>query len=258
MRARGRRALRTSPLEARIWVWITACLGAPFAFLAADRPLGSRVTGVFGLLLTALVISGCQRTATPQRTAQNYAAALEQSDADAARALFSQEMRDERSDVRLDAEFERRVQASDSLTESLASAAEAPATLSAWLPFADIERLEMNLVNDQWVIVDGVLAPRPFSSPRDTLLALVRALNTQDANLLYELMPPEFRSETSLESLTAWMTDEASAIADTAQLLSLHASEPLSVSEDRAVLRYGSRTLVMRREAERWFVWDFD
>lgn len=209
-------------------------------------------------VLGAAVLAGCGRTSSPQDVVRQYAAAVGHNDAGAARRLHTDAALADLGETRFAAEFERRVEAGDEYVARLRTAAEQDAALTARLPYGEFDLLELRLEDGQWRIVSGAGNFAGNRTPRETMVALVRALESRDAQAIFQVMPRSYREQLSSDEVASWMELESQSLDETVALLKAHADSPIFEFEGTAILRYGSRQMRFEREDGVWVVADFD
>lgn len=208
--------------------------------------------------LCALAVASCGPRTTPGATVDAYRDAVAGDHAGRAWALMSDDARSSTSRARFDAEFERRVDAGDTLTDALEDASRADAVLTAALPFSSFETMQLGYIDGQWRIVGGVGTLYDHGTPRDATVSFIRAVRSRDAAQLRALAPAEWRAWMTDDDVAAWMAENSDRLDETAALIEAALDGPLAVSEDRATLRYGGAELILVREGDHWVIEDFD
>ena len=179
----------------------------------------SRILTAFGLSLALPFTAACGGAATPQETLRQYRDAIESEDQRHAWSLLSPEYRAQISEERFEADFGRRVDSGEMLIEQLSDAARNDASLTATLPYSGFETLELAFVGGRWVIVDGVGRLYSQSTPREALIAFIRAVQHENAEMLLRLVPSEYRAQMDVVDLAQWLDRRSSELDETLALL---------------------------------------
>ncbi len=208
--------------------------------------------------ILALVLVGCGRGDTPQDAARDYARAVRHDDPGLALSLSSEALRERTSEDRFAADFQRRVDAGDSLVEGLRHAADSDASLTASLPYSEYEKLELAFIDGRWRIVGGVAEFFGQRTPRAALVTFIRAVEAGDTQVLLAVVPAEYRSRIDASDLDEWLDRRADELAETLALLRSSLDAEIPEHDGRAVFRYGAREMEFVREDGRWVIADFE
>lgn len=204
-----------------------------------------------------MFLIGCGGASTPQRTAADYEGAVKSGASERAWRLHTQDYRASVSRDRFESDFERRVEAAADVVPALEHASNSDASLTAELPYSEYETVELAFVDGAWRITAGVGQLYSQSTPRETIVSFIRAVEAGNAAALMPLVPPEFRAQMSEADLERWLDESADDLAQTVALLKSSVDGPIYESGDSATIRYGASTMTLRRESGRWLIEDF-
>lgn len=214
--------------------------------------------GLLASALTCGLLAACSGTSTPQSVVDAYADAIDSDNANRAFGLTSPEYQAATPRARFEDEFDRRVEAGRDLVDALRDSADGPAHVRAVAPTSDMESIELELRDGEWVIVDGVGSFFSQASPRDALRTFVRALRTNDVATLLRLVPGEYRAQIDETTLEEWLALRVDELAETLALLEASIDAPIQQRDAEATIRYGAREMRFSREGNRWVIEDFD
>ncbi len=109
-----------------------------------------------------------------------------------------------------------------------------------------------------WRIQRGVLVEDQRDTPRRTLLAFVRALQSSDYPALRELAPASLRKGMTLQSLRDHVETDPAATTELLDRLKSHLDAPIKLDGETAQMRYAGAVFEMRFEDGGWVVIDPD
>ena len=209
-------------------------------------------------LIAASSIAACAPGRTPQTALEAYRGAIAAGDEQAAFLLLAEEARASSGRARSDLAVQRRVSAGPTYLAQLDDAAQQAGQIDATLTYGTYDSVTLRRQGQGWRIVAGVADVDAQFTARQALRTLIRALKIQDASLMLRLAPSDYRAQMSPEDVQAWFEGSAESIALFLDRVgALGRLEPV-VRGDVATLRYGSRVVELRREGQRWVVWDFE
>ena len=214
------------------------------------------------LLTTACLASalvGCPSApVTPADTLDAYLRVLEADDANAAYALMGAEYRSRIDEGTFTARFEAARARGLERLRGAQAAGWPELERTASLDHGGDRPVSLALVDGRWVLVGGVLEFYPRGTPRETLRSFVRALEGRRYDVLVRFAPSGLQADLDAARLKAHVEAEWADVAALLERLAPHLEDPISVSGDRAVLRYDGLEFEMVHEADGWRVEDPD
>lgn len=230
----------------------------PMLARPARGPVGPTI--VWCLLGTSLVLGGCPRGgSSPTATVDAFAAELESGDWEAAYGRLSESYR-RRVPF---GEFERHVRAHPEEVRELAVAMDAvdeADAVTARVPFADGDDLELRLEDGHWRIVGNAVDFYDQSSPRAALRSFVRAMERRRYEVVLRFVPDADREGMSVEHMQrAWEGEAREEIERLVVALRENLDRPIEIVGDRATMSYGdSQSVQFVREGDAWKIEDPD
>ena len=219
-------------------------------------------TGVIGLVLIAALASGCgagSRAQDPSGVLREYARALEESRAEDAYRMLSDEAR---RGISLDA-FRRMVKDNPEEVREIGRALARPtgaAIVTATVTSANGQELDLVLENGKWKVEATAIDLYAQDTPRHAVQGFVRALERKRYDVILRYVPDAHKEGLDATKLkTAWEGHDHEEMEQV--LSSLKQSLPgASIEEtgERASMPYGAGTMQLVREHGLWKIEDFD
>jgi len=216
--------------------------------------------GLLALIL-GVVCAGCPGPggASPEGTVRDFARALRDGDYESAYGRLSERYR---SRVPLE-EFERHLRTHPEEVRELVALVgriEESEEITARVPFADGDALELVRQDSGWRVVGNAVDFYDQSTPRAALRSFVRAMNRRRYEVVLRFVPDADREGMTVEHMQqAWEGEAREEIDRLLAALEANLDQPIEVVGDRATMSYGeSATVHFLREDGRWKIEDPD
>lgn len=231
----------------------------PRTFLKRRATTGRRAPRWCGPAL-ALCSTHCASVAhdtTPAGAVEAYAQALRQGDGRTAHALLSEAYRERFDAERFAEQVERYDRETDAMVQALSSDT---LTVHETAHVTLVNGTEVTLVREargRWRIASPTALYYDQSTPRNALLAFVRAMRNERWEALLRLMPERARGDLTAEELGENLIAQRHETERMLALLEASLDAPIEEIGDRATMPYGDRFAVrFVREGSLWKIED--
>jgi hypothetical protein len=211
----------------------------------------------FVLALLAVSTAACGAARTPTDAVQATVDALASGKVERARALHTDNALAGLGEDRWDSYAQARRNTAGELRRSTQNSATS-SDIRARLPLQGEQAVELVWEDGGWRILGGVGPAVDALTPRGTLLTFIRAVDTADTALLMSVVPPAFRADLPSDRLQAWFDAQQTELTAMAAMIAASLDQPVAESGDRATFRYGTRSVELVREDNRWYIRDFN